>query len=112
MSTTDPLVTEEEERLETICEQEIGPLISSMLRARRKGASPQDVSYHVLHALRYTLKRWRYEGRLEPEDHALQQAIEHATRVSFGRWNDAPLNEWLSECKLELVAGRKMRRTK
>lgn len=112
MSTTDPLTKQDRYRM--ICEQEIGSLdlIPAMERARRKGVNPVYVLDCVLHKLRCTLKRWEREGRLEPEDNALRQAIEYATRVSFGRWNDAPLKVWLGKWKLELVADRKMRRTK
>lgn len=96
----------------TICRQEIGPLILLMERACEKGVSPQYASYYMLCKLRCVLKHWERDGLLEPEDEALRQAIKHAASLAFARWNDHPLNEWLGKSKLELVAGRKMRRTK
>ena len=113
MSTSNPLTEEEKDRFEPICEQVIDLLVPEMERARRKGVSPQFVSYYVLRKLRYILKRWGDDARLEPEDNALRQATEHAASLSYWLWAGEPLNEWLCLWKPKLVTSQtKMRRTK
>jgi len=109
--TSDPPT--ERDRYEMICEQVIGPLDldAVMEQARRKGASPQFILFYMLCEVQSRLSWWRHDGLLEPEDHALQQAMKYVTGLSFGRLGE-PLKEYLGRCKLELVADRKMRRTK